>query len=266
MYTLAVTAIVLFPIVLLRHEKFANKKSLKFFAIYGCVGALLQLAGFGGIVLGIPVAIVSLLMYTQPIYTTIFGRIFYNEKITKNKTIALIIAILGVIILLQPWNISSSLNPIGTISALFGGVFLSLWVVGGRKAGINKEKTTLTTFSYAFFTVLWLILIFPIFKFLVPAPQFSMITPNHPITFWIYVIVIALISRVLSNFLFYLGLENVSASKTGIVMLVEPISAAALSAIFFSQPITIYIILGGFFILLANYITIKGSKSPKHEI
>ena len=227
---------------------------------------MLQLAGFGGIVLGIPVAIVSLLMYTQPIYTTIFGRIFYDEKITKGKTIALLIAILGVILLLKPWDISGMLNPTGVFSALMGGIFLSLWVIGGRKAGINKEKTTLTTFSYAFFTVVWLLLIFPIFKSLVPAPQFTTITLSHPINFWLYVIVIALFSRVISNFLFYLGLENITASRTGIIMLIEPVSAALLSAIFFLQPITINIILGGFFILLANYITIMETRNSKKEI
>jgi drug/metabolite transporter (DMT)-like permease len=61
-YPLLIISIALLPIILARREYMIKKSMLPFFVIYGLIGGLIQLAQFAGIILGVPVAVVALLL------------------------------------------------------------------------------------------------------------------------------------------------------------------------------------------------------------
>ena len=61
---------------------------------------------------------------------------------------------------------------------------------------------------------------------------------------------------VLAQVLFYQGLKIVSSTHAGIIMLLEPVSAAILASVFLGEAITIGIIIGGALIIAANIIVI----------
>lgn len=256
-FTLGLATLMLSPFAL--GQKISSK-NLRFLALYGLGGALLQLAGFAGIILQVPVAIVSFFMYSQPIWTVFLSRFFLKEKIDSKKMLAVFSALAGVAVLA---NLASAgnYNVWGTIAPLIGGFLLSIWIVGGKKVAIEKEPASFVTFAYCGFTTLWLLLIYSLFKKIVPQPMFSSLTLTHSTTVWFHLLWIVLVSRVLSNWLFYRGMKKVEASRAGIIVLVEPISVAIISAIAFSQPITTTLVLGGSLILFANYLVVVGRKN-----
>ena len=204
-------------------------------------------------------------MYSQPIWTVFLSVSFLKEKIDRRKLLAVASAIAGVLILANMISIGHY-NIWGTIAPLIGGFLLAVWIVGGRKIAIEKEPASFITFAYCGFTTLWLLLIYPLFKLVVPQPMFSTLSFNHSMTTWLNLLWIVLVSRVLSNWLFYRGLKKVEASRTGIIVLVEPISVAIISAVAFSQPITINLIIGGGLILLANYLVIFKKTSEAYAV
>jgi DME family drug/metabolite transporter len=255
--TLGLATLMLSPYAL--GQKISSKK-LKFLALYGLGGALLQLAGFAGIILQVPVAIVSFFMYSQPIWTVFLGRFFLKEKIGSKKIVAVFSALAGVAVLANLTS-AGNYNVWGTIAPLIGGFLLAVWIVGGRKVAIEKEPAYFVTFAYCGFTTLWLLLIYPLFKIIVPQPMFSSLSLNHSALTWFHLLWIVLISRVISNWMFYKGMKKVEASKAGIIVLVEPISVAIISTIAFSQPITSTLVLGGSLILYANYLVIGRENS-----
>ena len=261
-FTLGLATLMLAPFAI--GQKMDWKK-MKYLALYGLSGALLQLAGFAGIILLVPVAVVSFFMYSQPIWTVFLSILFLKEKIDRRKLLAVVSAIAGVLILANMISIGHY-NIWGTIAPLIGGFLLAVWIVGGRKIAIEKEPASFITFAYCGFTTLWLLLIYPLFKLVVPQPMFSTLSFNHSVTTWLNLLWIVLISRVLSNWLFYRGLKKVEASRTGIIVLVEPISVAIISAVAFSQPITMNLIIGGGFILLANYLVIFKKTSEAYAV
>jgi len=261
-FTLGLATLMLAPFAI--GQKMDWKK-MKYLALYGLSGALLQLAGFAGIILLVPVAVVSFFMYSQPIWTVFLSILFLKEKIDRRKLLAVVSAIAGVLILVNMISIGHY-NIWGTIAPLIGGFLLAVWIVGGRKIAIEKEPASFITFAYCGFTTLWLLLIYPLFKLVVPQPMFSTLSFNHSVTTWLNLLWIVLISRVLSNWLFYRGLKKVEASRTGIIVLVEPISVAIISAVAFSQPITMNLIIGGGFILLANYLVIFKKTSEAYAV
>lgn len=66
-----------------------------FFLVFGFFGAIARLCQFGAVVLGVRVAIVVLLLYTQPLWTIAFNKLFLQESITKRKILAMILVLVG---------------------------------------------------------------------------------------------------------------------------------------------------------------------------
>jgi drug/metabolite transporter (DMT)-like permease len=237
-----------------------KRKIIPFFIVYGLIGALLQLSQYGGILLGIPVAIVTLLIYTQPIWSLIFGKLASKERITKIKIISLIIAVVGVAILIEPWEAEFIANIVGISSALMAGIFLSLFIIYTKKSRIRKQHYITTTFGYFFFSVLWLILFIIISLFFIQIPKFNAINFNNLTNYWYYILFLGLIAFLIPHTLFSKAIKNIEASKAAIIVLVEPVSAAVYAFILFAQPLTTNIIIGGILIIISNYLIIKMSK------
>ena len=256
-YRSLIVSLVLFPLLLVNRNLLIKKDMLLFFTIYGLIGGLLILAQFGGIALGVPVAIVVLLLYTQPIWTIVFGKLLLNEEITPTKMIAALIAILGVLLLLKSWDIKSTSSFTGIIVSLIGGILLSLWVIWGRKSTIKKQHFITTTFGWTGFSAIWLLLLWAIVTSLVTQNSLIRLTIHFQTEYWLYLLIYALVGGVIPHLFFFRGFQRIHASVAGIILLLEPVSASILAAIFFAQPLGIEIIIGGALILLSNYFVIR---------
>ncbi|HNR43631.1 MAG TPA: DMT family transporter [Methanofastidiosum sp.] len=256
-YSLLFLFVFTLPIIVIKKTVPIRRDNLLFFVLYGLIGALLQLTQYGGVIFGTPVAIVALLLYTQPIWTTFFGRILLNEKITKMKLLSVTVAFLGVVFLLSPWNISNVGSTKGLISSLLAGIFLSLWVIFARKTGINKDYYINTLSAYSFVSLIWLILLFPVIKFFYQNEYLTKLSYNFPTSYWVYFGLFCLIAAFLPNSLFYKAIEKVEASKAGIILLLEPVVASIVAMIVFSQYLNSSIFVGGGLILISNYLAIK---------
>ena len=245
------------PIIVIKKTCPIKRDNILFFLLYGLIGAFLQLTQYGGVIFGTPVAIVAILLYTQPIWTTFFGRLILNEKITNMKLLAVVVAFLGVVFLLSPWNIGNVGSTKGLISSLLGGIFLSLWVIFARKTGINKDYYINTLSAYSFFSLIWLILLFPVIRLFSQNEYLIKLSFNFPISYWAYFGLFCLIAVFLPNSLFYKAIEKVEASKAGIILLLEPVVASIVAMSVFSQYLNSSIVVGGGLILISNYLAIK---------
>lgn len=257
LYSLSFLFILTLPLVAIKKTRPLRKDNLLFFIIYGLIGALLQLTQFGGVMFGSPVAIVALLLYTQPIWTTFFGKIMLNENITKMKFLAVLIAFLGVVVIVSPWNITNIGSIKGLISSLLAGIFLSLWVIFARKTGITKDYYINTLSAYSFLSLLWLILLWPVVRYFFQNDFIIRVSYQFPLTYWLYFVLFSLIAALIPNALFYKGIEKIEASKAGVILLLEPVVASLVAMIFFSQYLNSSIFIGGGLIIISNYLAIK---------
>ena len=267
LYSALFVCVIFLPIILIRPQYFIKKDYFWFFVIYGLINALLMLTQFGGIVFGTPVAIVVLLLYSQPIWTTIFGKLMLKEPITFGKIVAVCIVLFGVVILVKPWNLESVGTVAGFISALLGGLFLSLWIIWGRKSCITKQNSITTIIGWMGFTVIWLLVLWPFVAFFIHEPNVIRLSINFLLQYWFYLFVFALLAHVIPFLFFYKGIQKISASIAGIMMLLEPVTATILAAILFIQPIGPNIFLGGALIIVSNYLVIhEDEKNAETEL
>ncbi len=254
------------PIVILRPQYLIPTDRILFFVVYGLIGALAEFGQFVGLIFDIPVAIVALVLYTQPLWTILLGAILLGEHITTRKLVSAALAFAGVtVILIGSWTSGTSRLLFGFTASVAASVFVSLWVIWGRKSGINKQHFITTTFGWGFFTTLWLIVLWPVLNLLVTEPSVTRLSTNFPLSLWIYLLLFAIVGGIIPSFCFFKGLRVVDASVAGIILLLEPVSAAFLAAILFGQSLSVTTIAGGALILLSNYL-VSSSPEPVEKV
>ncbi|MBN2014186.1 MAG: DMT family transporter [Candidatus Altiarchaeota archaeon] len=256
-YTFLSGSLFMSSVLLLRRQYMIQKGMFLFFLGYGLIGCLLQLSCFGAIVLGVPIAVAVLLLYTEPLWTVLFAKPFLGEPVTRDKLSAILLSFVGVFIVVDPRLFGGVAGNFGLFLALLSGVFLSLWVIYSRESELHKQHHFTTTFASMVFPLFWLLLFFPVLSFFVNDSSiigFSLGFPlMYPVFFFLYVFV----AFIIPDTLFYTGLDFVSASRAGVIMPLEPISATLLACVFFQQPITLNIVAGGALILLSNYLIVR---------
>lgn len=249
--------VLLLPVVLKNKRFLPERKQLPFFIIYGLNGAALEVMMFASLALGVPVALVALLLYSQPVWTIFLGKIFLNESITRRKLLAAVVGFSGIAVLVKSWEVGSVESVFGIILAIGAGFLLSIWIILGKKsANLNQHYIT-TTFSWSLFGAAWLILFYIFGNLFFPSNETFKFSFELIPSSWFYLIVFASLSGLLPHLLFYKGVMTVSGSITGIILLIEPATATLLADIIFSQKIGFELIVGGALILLSNYFVLR---------
>lgn len=263
-YRALLVFLVVLLIVIVRPRYMVRRDKVPFYVLYGLVGGLLEIFMFSGLAFGVPVAVVVLLLYTQPIWTIFIGRFMLGEKITFAKLAAVILGFLGLVLLLGSWETGSGGSFAGIVCSLLSGVLLAFWVVLGKRSSILRQHQVTTTFGWSGFACLWLLVLWPVMSLLVADKGLFELSFNFSPDIWIYLLAFALLGGVIPHLLFFRGLKGVSASVAGIILLLEPVSATILAWLFFSQSIGFYIALGGVLILLSNYLVIREYGNDVH--
>ena len=254
------------PIALFRREFLIPYKKIPFFAVYGLIGAFAEFGQFVGLIFSIPVAVVALVLYTQPIWTILLSAALLGERITTRRIASASLAFAGAtVLLLGSWT-SEVPHPLsGFTAALCASIFISLWVVWGRKSGIHEQHFVTTTLGWGAFTTLWLIVLWPVLNSLIIDETVTRLSADFPVRYWLYLLLFAIAGGIIPSFCFFKGLRVVDASVAGIILLLEPVSAAILAAILFRQSLDATTFAGGALILLSNYL-IAGELDPTRKL
>ena len=255
--TTTIPPTILFFVLSVFMKKTMQRRDIKFFLLIGFLNSILELVWLGSISLGTPVSIFTLLLYTQPLWTIIFGRIFFKEKITRLKIISLIIVLVGVLILLSPWNLESKLNVTGIIFAGLSGLLYSLFLITGKEAKNRKIHYTKYMFGFSIFTILWLLAIQPFYQIIVKNDILTKLDVNTVSKHLFEIILGSVIIKIVPVILLYKGITKIKISTAGIVLLMEPVIATIIAYFLFNQPITQSVIIGGLLIIFSNYLIIR---------
>lgn len=238
-----------------------HRAHLPFFLTFGLIGAALQVTQYGGIVMGIPVAIVALLLYLQPMWTLLISRVCLGETITGPKLAGLLLCLGGVLILLAPAELQLPEVRAGLTFALAAGMVLSCWVLWGKRSEqLDRVSPLVKTHGYALFSSLWLL----------PA---AMAAPWLPLDrrfvelsglrfqeqFW-PIVAVALFAYLIPSCLFLAGVRHTEASTAGLLLVLEPLSAAVLAFLLLGQSIGWATAFGGSLILAANLLVLRPRK------
>lgn len=199
--------------------------------------------------------VAAVLLYTAPAIVTILSACLFKEKVTLVKIGALILTFVGCVLTLG--IIGSSIR-IGMMGVLFGfgaGFGYALYSIFSRYA-INREYHSFTISFYTF--MLAAIATIP-FSNVGKIREFVCGGLENVV----FLVVFGMISTVLPYIFYNFGLKGLDNSKASIIASVEPVVAAMVGVIIYSEKISasqfIGIVLVVVSIVMCN---VNGAKTP----
>ena len=182
-----------------------------------------------------------IMLYTWPIFASIFSMIYLKEKIRPRNVFFLFFSFIGIVLVYVGNGLSfGSSDFIGITAMLMSGCIYSLTVII-----FKKESGKYTPLEMIFYQNLLGAFVFLPFLFL----DFSYMTLSKVGIAVIY----AAMAGVVGFGLFFSALKKIKASTASILSYVEVLSAILFGVLFFSEVLTQGMIIGGSMILLSAY-------------
>ncbi len=198
----------------------------------------------------------AILLYTSPVWIMIMSALFFHEKLDRRKLVALALAFAGCV--LVSGISGEGRKPIGLLVGLGSGIGYGLYSILGTIALRKYSPYTVTTYTFIFAAVgSWIICR--------PVELFDKFTNTAHIGFLtVFCCLTALVTAVIPFLAYTCGLQNVEASKAGIIATIEPMVATLIGILVFSEPLTLISGLGILLILTAVVILNLKQKSIRH--
>lgn len=174
-------------------------------------------------------SVAAILLYTSPFFVMIMAAIFFKEKITAAKVIALFMAAAGCLLICGTDH-NAVLTPITIFTGISSGFCYALYSIFGRIALKKYDSSTVTAYTFMFAAIGSL--------FVVDFPKISSIAVSNPGAIALTVI-FAFVSAVLPYVFYTNGLKYTDAGKASIMATLEAVVASVAGIIVFNESITV---------------------------
>ena len=203
-----------------------------------------------------PLSTAAILLYTSPIWIMLMSVLFFREKLTGRKLLALALAFAGCVLVSGISGEGMTLT--GLLVGLGSGIGYGLYSILGTVALRRYSPYTVTTYTFAFAALgAWLICR--------PAEMLAKFAaaPDLPgLVFFCFLT--ALVTAVIPFLAYTLGLRTVEASRAGILATVEPLVATLIGVAVFSEPLTLLSGLG-MLLILAAVVLLNGKTESENS-
>ena len=186
-------------------------------------------------------AIAAVLLYTAPAFVVIFSAIFFKEKLSKRKLLALVLTLAGCAVISGFFNETGNISFAGILWGLGAGLGYSLYTIFSRVALERYHSSTISFYTFLFASLGSGFICFGIEK-----PHFWGNSQTMFLSLGLGVVTCLL------PYLFYTkGLQGIKNSEASITATIEPLVATFISVTGFGENLTIQKILGIVLILSA---------------
>ena len=187
----------------------------------------------------------AILLYnTAPFFVVVSSTIFLKEPPTVRQVLCLLVALVGVGVITGSTFGSLHIEAGDAFAILAALLYAQVTVLGRHLKHVPTPVLTLAQ------TVVGALCVLPIALTHTGAVQFAPAT-------WMILLVMGLFHTAVPYLMYFEGLKTVKASAAGILQYVYTLSTIAFAVIFFSEPITPSLVLGGVVILVASFVALR---------
>jgi drug/metabolite transporter (DMT)-like permease len=257
-FRVGITALVLFAVQLYRRRLWLKDRSdyarLAVLSLFGVV--FNQLLFVGGLSLT-KASNTSLLAVTIPIFTLLVGAMLGKERLRRAKTIGVVLAAAGVILLIDPRG--ASFSPETTL----GDVMI---VVNSLSYGIYVATSKdLITRNGAFRSMMWVFIFASVICVPLGLTSLSAIDIGAIGTsIWLLVIYIAVVATAVPYLLNAWALARVSPSTVAVFIYLQPLIGFVLAVIFLDERIDFRFIIAALLVFAGVFLTTRKPTSDVH--
>lgn len=186
-------------------------------------------------------AIPALLLYTAPIFVMVLSAIFFKEKITVRKLIALLLTFIGLGFVTGAFTGGEKLSIGVLLLGLGAGFGYALYSIFGKLVVDKYNAITITFYTFAVATIG----VCPLSSVI---PKVGLLLNYKGI---LATLGLAFLSTVLPFLLYTKGLHRIEAGKASILATVEPFMAAIVGVLVFHETFSIPKVIGMLMIVIA---------------
>ena len=249
-YRYFIAALMMLPILALKKEtltiSMADLKALAFPGIFFALSTLTYFVSFNYMNAGISATI----LFLYPIFTALIMVFAYHEKISWFMILAMILSLAGVILLHHAEV--GGLSLIGTLLAIASALTYALYIVG-----INRTHLLISNEKLTFYLILFSIAITGIY--MLCSPTSAIAIPDEPLEY-LFLCLLALVPTIISLELLNVAIAGIGTTLTAILGALEPLTAVALSVLFFDEDISFNLAMGIGLIVGGVLIVIGGER------
>lgn len=239
--------ITMFPLIYFFKLSFKfDLKSLLLILVASLVLTLYSIVMFLGVEHGTGSFGGALVTTLIPINTFIIIAILNKKTISLKHSFALILGAFGVLNMLNIWNFN--LNEILSKDNIYFLLASLLWPI---LTIITAKATKINAFVFTFYT--YVISSSTLYLFFVDNTVFTKIM-NFDSIFWFNIFVITILSTTFATSIYFIGASKLGAKEVSSFIFLVPASALIIGAIFLDEKITLNIIIGTIFTIIAIYI------------
>ena len=231
-----IAAILMTIILVVRKEKFPRGKILWQLVGMGALGYVGQSFSYLSAIKYASAGLVALLLYLYPMFVFILSVIVLREKVTWIQIVALILALTGTALTVDP-NGGQLLGILFSISAA---LIYSVYIIVGTN--VMKHVSAVQSSAVIFASA------GGVYGILTLVNGVHLPTTN---TGWINIVGIVLVATVVPVVTFLAGLERIGPTNSAMLSTLEPVVTVLLAAWIFNERLQTVVMLGGGFILIA---------------
>lgn len=214
--------------------------------IYGIVTFGLSFTTFNIAVERVPIAVATVLMFTNPIWVTIFNAIFFKERITSKKATVIALAIIGCLLISNIFGVGfENLDIVGLLVGLSTGVLFALQLVIPRFFDGKYSKDSMLIYGFIFSTIA--LAFFTNFT----GVNTSITTNSSPMFVILNILSIGILSTFIANISYVKATDYIETGVASVLVALEPVLGSLFAYMVYGETLTGLQLLGGLLIVIA---------------
>ncbi len=243
-------AVLMLIILLIRREKFPRGKILLQLIGMGALGYVGQSFSYLTGIKFASAGLVALLLYLYPTFVFILSVIVFHEKATWIKIAAIILALIGTALTVDP----AGGQVVGVLLAMAAALIYSVYIIVGTN--VMKHVSAVQSSSVIFASA------GAVYGLLMAFNGIHLPSTNSG---WIGIAGIVLVATVIPVVMFLAGLERIGPTHAAMLSTLEPVVTVLLAAWMFGEHIQFIALFGGAMILIAVILLTRGGTGEIKE-
>ncbi len=249
--------LLIFALIFKRDLLRLSKADIPLAIALGVVGfALVNVGYFLGIERGLPLGLVLVIEFTAPIWVALWIKYVRKGNVGEDMWIAIGLSLLGLVLLTKIWD-GFKFDVLGLVAALGSAFALAGYFLMGEKFGKTRHPMGSTIIGLGVASIFW-VLVLPIWNF--PTEIFAKSLDLHGYLAgnlypgWVLLLWVVVMGTIVPYLFVISGLRILSASKSSVLGMIEPVLAGALAWIWLNQSWDLIQLMGAFVVLIGIYI------------
>lgn len=250
-YIIAVTLMFIVAFLKDSQKLYVSKKQLFYMAVLGAVGNTLMTVFYYMAFEYLPVAMVTMLLFTYPIMVFVYSVFFEKQKIDIRKIISILAAFLGCVLTLNIFSGELKYSMKGIIFGLLAAVFYAFMNLYSEEKLENVDALSINAYSTLFSLITLILYRWPVF----------LIKGQIRLEGLTYIITLAVLCEIVPLTLLYAAIKHIGSLKVSIISNLEIPTAIIVSFVVLKESVSIMQIIGAVFIFYAVHLVKKEEKT-----